>query len=74
MREYNVTVEGMMCENCEKHVNDAVKKAFRPKSVVSSHENGTTVIISKKELSQEEIKEVIENTGFTVKEIISKEV
>lgn len=64
-----VKVDGMMCGKCEAHVNEAVSKAFDVKSVVSSHENKTTIIKSKKPLDHEKLKAVIEEAGYTVQEI-----
>ena len=61
-----VDVEGMMCENCEAHVNKAVSRNFDVKSVVSSHESGKTEIISEKELDAEKLKSVIEEEEYKV--------
>lgn len=36
MKKTTVGVEGMMCEMCESHVNDAVRAAFDVKKVKSS--------------------------------------
>ena len=65
-------VDGMMCGMCEAHVNDAVRKAFNPKSVKSSHSKKETEIISEEELDLEKVKEVINATGYTVTGIQSE--
>ena len=72
MIETIVKVDGMMCGMCEAHVNDAVRKAFNPKSVKSSHSQKTTEIISEEELDLEKVKEVINATGYTVTGIRSE--
>lgn len=69
MQKITVQVEGMMCSGCENHVNDAVKKNFEIKSVASSHKEGTTTIITEKEIDEATLKQVIEGQGFDVKDI-----
>jgi len=61
-----VKVDGMMCHNCEKHVNEAVKKNFKIKSVTSDHEKKETVILSKEALDHDSLKTIIEEEGYTV--------
>ena len=39
-------VEGMMCGNCEKHMNEMIQEKFDVKEVTSSHMKGETQIIS----------------------------
>lgn len=57
-------IEGMMCNMCEAHVNDAIRNRFRVKSVKSSHSDGTTVIESKEMLDEAAIREAIGDTGY----------
>jgi len=59
-----IHVEGMMCHNCEKHVNEAVKKNFKVKSVDSSFEKQETVILSKEGLDADALKAVITEEGY----------
>lgn len=59
-------VEGMACEMCEAHINDAVRKAVPVKKVTSSHRKGTTEIISERELDENVLKDAISATGYTV--------
>ncbi len=59
-----IVVEGMMCDNCEKHVNEAVKKNFKVKSVKSDRANNETVIESKEPLDAEKLAAVIEEEGY----------
>ncbi len=62
-------VEGIMCCNCEKHINSAVKEAFKVKKVTSSHTEKETVILTKEDLDVEKVKAVIEEAGYPVSEI-----
>lgn len=64
MIKTTVKVEGMMCKMCEAHVNKAVEKNFDVEKVTSSHESGTTEIISKSELDTEKVKAVITEAGY----------
>ena len=64
-----LTVEGMMCKNCEAHMNAAIREGFRVKSVESSHEAGETVILSAEPLSEDALREAVAATGFVLKGI-----
>ena len=52
MFEIKVKIDGMMCPMCESHVNDAIRKAFDPKKVSSSHKSGECVIVSERQLTE----------------------
>ena len=69
MIKITVQVEGMQCGMCEAHVNDAVRKAFPVKKVNSSHSKGETHIIAETPINDRKLKEVIEKTGYKVKNI-----
>lgn len=73
MKEIKVGVEGMMCPMCEAHVNDAVRAAFDVKKVKSSHKKKQTVIQTNADISEQQIKEVIEKTGYQVTSFDVKE-
>ncbi len=64
MIKTTVKVEGMMCPMCEKHVNEAVKKAFDVESVESSHEKGETVIMSAQPLDSDAVMAAINESGY----------
>lgn len=66
MLEIKIKVDGMMCGMCESHINDAVRKAFAVKKVTSSHSKGETVILTEEDIEEENIKKVINDTGYTV--------
>ena len=66
-----IGVSDMMCNNCEKHVNEAIKKAFKVKKVESSFEKKETVITAKEAIPEEELKAVITDAGYNFTGIIS---
>ena len=72
MTETVVMIDGMMCGMCESHVNDAIRNAFPVKKVTSSHSKGETVIISEEALSEDKIREVMQPTGYELKDISSE--
>ena len=69
MVKMTAKVEGMMCGMCEAHVNDAVRAKFKVKKVESSHGRGETVIIANEAIPAEEVKSVIEATGYKVLDV-----
>ena len=59
-------IKGMACGMCEAHINEAVRNAFLVKKVTSSHAKKQTVIIAKQDISEQELKRVIEKAGYEV--------
>lgn len=59
-------IDGMMCGMCEAHVNDVVRNNLKVKKVESSHKNKETVIILENDISDDEIKALVEKTGYTL--------
>ncbi|MFR4023788.1 MAG: heavy-metal-associated domain-containing protein [[Eubacterium] siraeum] len=72
MVKTTLKIDGMMCGMCESHVNDAIRNAFPVKKVTSSHSKGETVIISVEVLSEDKIREVMQPTGYELKDITSE--
>lgn len=66
MVKITLGVDGMMCNMCEAHTNDAVKNNFKVKKVTSSHKDKKTEIIAPEEIPREELEKVISETGYTV--------
>lgn len=64
-----VKINGMRCEKCEKKVNDALKSFTKELSV--SHTNNEA-ILKDTTLDDNKIKELVEDLGFEVEEIINK--
>ena len=72
MIEITLKIDGMMCNMCEAHVNDAIRNKLNVKKVSSSHTGGTAVIISAEDIPDEKIREVIAETGYELKGISRK--
>lgn len=72
MVKITLQVEGMACGMCEAHINDAVRNAFQVKKVTSSHSKKQTVIIAGQDIPQQELKDVIAQTGYTVMSVNSE--
>ena len=66
-------VEGMMCPMCERHMNEAIEKAFDVKKVTSSHTEKKTEIIAKEAMSEAAILEATKETGYVVSDIRCEE-
>ncbi len=66
MVKITLNIEGMACNMCEAHINDAVRNNFKVKKVISSHSKGITEIISENPIEEEQLKKVIADDGYTV--------
>ena len=69
-----VKVDGMMCGMCEGHINDVIRSHFQVKKVSSSHSKGQTVIRSQEALDQEQLRQVIDATGYKALDVVSRPV
>ena len=67
--EYKLEIHGMRCGMCESHINDVIRKNFDIKKVKSNRFKNETIILSKVELNEEKIKEVIASTGYELRGI-----
>ena len=72
MVKITLAVDGMMCSNCEKHMNKAIEEAFDVKKVTSSHKDKQTVIISKEELDEAALKAAVAEAGYEMKSYSSE--
>ncbi|MBQ3285702.1 MAG: heavy metal translocating P-type ATPase [Ruminococcus sp.] len=59
-----VTVEGMMCPMCEKHVTEAIEKNFDVESVKASREKNSVEIDHQNPLDNEKLFDVIKEAGY----------
>ena len=57
-------VEGMMCNMCEAHVNDAIRNAVNPTKVKASHKDASVEIISDEPIGEEKLRGIIDETGY----------
>lgn len=72
MVKTTLQINGMACGMCESHVNEAIRNAFKVKKVNSSHSKNETVIISEEELPEDQIRKVIELTGYELVSVSSE--
>ena len=72
MTKTTVQVDGMSCNMCESHVNEAVRKAFAVKKVTSSRKKNLTEILSETPLDPDALRAVIAQTGYAVGDISSE--
>lgn len=61
-----VGIDGMVCSMCETHINDAIRKAFSVKKVLSSRKKKQTEIISNEKIDEKILRSVIDATGYSV--------
>lgn len=66
MKEIVLNVQGMMCEGCEKRIQNAVSTIEGVETVVANHITGMVNIKAKENISEELIKEKINDIGFEV--------
>lgn len=66
MIKYTIMVDGMQCGMCEAHVNDTIRKNFPVKKVSSSHRKKQTIIVTSASIEEQELRDVINHTGYTV--------
>ena len=66
MFKTTIKIEGMMCNMCEAHVNDAVRAAVSASKVNSSHKKGITEVITEKEPDETVLREAVEKDGYKV--------
>ena len=66
MKETILIVNGMMCEGCENRVKNAIKNIESVENVTADHNTGKVIVISNNEVSEEIIKETLEDIGYEV--------
>ena len=66
MKETNLIVNGMMCGGCENRVKNAIKNIEGVENVTADHNTGKVMVISNNEVSEEIIKETLEDIGYEV--------
>ena len=66
MKEIILIVNGMVCNGCENRVKNAIKNIEGVKNVTADHNTGNVIVISDNEVSEEIIKEALEDIGYEV--------
>lgn len=65
MKEIILKVQGMACEGCENRIQNALRNMEGIEDIVANHKEGT-VTITANEILINDIKEKIEDLGFTI--------
>ena len=63
MIKTTLNIEGMMCPRCEKHMNEAIEKAFHVEKVTSSHSKKLTEVVSEAPLDEELLRSTVAAAG-----------
>ena len=66
MKETILIINGMMCGGCENRVKNAIKNIEGVENVTADHNTGKVIVISNNEVSEEIIKETLEDIGYEV--------
>ena len=66
MNELNINVKGMMCEGCEKRVQNTLKQIDGVTNVAANYKDGKVTISLEKEVDINTIKSKIEDIGYEV--------
>ena len=66
MKKINLIVNGMVCGGCENRVKNAIKNIEGVENVTADHNTGKVIVISNNEVSEEIIKETLEDIGYEV--------
>ncbi len=72
MIQTTIGIDGMMCEMCEAHINDAIRKNFQVKSAKANRRKRQCVVVSEDELDHDRIRSVIAETGYDLLSISSE--
>ena len=67
--EKTLKIEGMMCEHCEAHVKKALEALDGVTNAEVSHKAGTAVVTMKKEITNDVLKQAVEDQGYKVTDI-----
>ena len=68
MKEITIKVNGMVCGGCENRVKNAVSNIEGVEEVTANHELGEVTVKANENVSEEAIKNKIDDIGFEVVE------
>ena len=68
MKEIILNVEGMMCEGCENRIKNALGTIEGVIDVSAKHDTGIVKVIARENVTEDIVREKIEDIGFTVKD------
>ena len=69
---YTVQIEGMMCENCERHVREALTK-LHGASAEADHASGQERVTSPVPLTEKELRRAVREAGYKVTAVREEE-
>ena len=72
MIQTTIGVDGMMCEMCEAHINDVIRRTFSVKSAKADRKKKRCVVVSEEPLDEDAVREAIEKTGYEFTSISSE--
>lgn len=64
-------IEGMMCRHCEMHTKKALEELDGVISSEVSHTEGTAIITLEKDISDDVLKQAVEEQGYQVTGILN---
>lgn len=71
MIETIIGIDGMMCDMCEAHINDAIRRNFTVKSAKANRKKKQCVVVSEEALDEDKIRSVISETGYDLLSVSS---
>ena len=74
MIETTLKIDGMMCDMCEAHVNQAVRNSIKIKKVSSSHKTGQAVILSEAPVDIDKVGKALGEFGYKILSVDTQEV
>ena len=69
MNKIILKINGMKCGMCEAHVNNLFRTKLNIKKIKSSHIKNETLIFTNLEISDDSLKNALENSGYTIESI-----
>lgn len=67
LMNYELNVEGMMCEHCKKHVEDALNAMSGVKNVTVELSQNKAFVEADRDINRDEFEKVIKDAGYTLK-------
>ena len=64
-----LTIEGMMCEHCEKRVKDSLEALDQVSEAVVSHKTKSAIVSLNGEVEDDILKKTVEDQGYKVLDI-----
>lgn len=66
MKETILKVKGMVCNGCENRIKNALENMEGIENVVADHTTGIVTVTSNNDVSEDKMKEKIEDIGFEI--------